>query len=165
MPFVRSSLFNAKTDHKLKKIHKSRMTARRMELQPQPRWANFVTRKISRSVAKIHLGQLECFSLGNLDAKRDWGHAKDYVEELCCLQWQAASSDSHFLCLLCLDEGHVVEPCAHCKAFTKHTWRHQTDLLKAELWKKKSLQIMDSSWKRRQENPQPSHDNCDRPIL
>ncbi|MGH0127738.1 UNVERIFIED_CONTAM: hypothetical protein FKN15_015907 [Acipenser sinensis] len=43
-------------------------------------WANFVTRKISRSVAKIHLGQLECFSLGNLDAKRDWGHAKDYVE-------------------------------------------------------------------------------------
>nr|XP_028593691.1 GDP-mannose 4,6 dehydratase isoform X4 [Podarcis muralis] len=45
------------------------------------RGANFVTRKISRSVAKIHLGQLECFSLGNLDAKRDWGHAKDYVED------------------------------------------------------------------------------------
>uniref|UniRef100_A0A8C5MIF2 GDP-mannose 4,6 dehydratase n=1 Tax=Leptobrachium leishanense TaxID=445787 RepID=A0A8C5MIF2_9ANUR len=47
-----------------------------------PYGANFVTRKISRSVAKIHLGQMECFSLGNLDAKRDWGHAKDYVEEL-----------------------------------------------------------------------------------
>ncbi|XP_059966773.1 GDP-mannose 4,6 dehydratase isoform X2 [Mesoplodon densirostris] len=45
------------------------------------RGANFVTRKISRSVAKIYLGQLECFSLGNLDAKRDWGHAKDYVEK------------------------------------------------------------------------------------
>ncbi|KAI1889224.1 hypothetical protein AGOR_G00176910 [Albula goreensis] len=44
------------------------------------RGANFVTRKISRSVAKIHLGQLDCFSLGNLDSKRDWGHAKDYVE-------------------------------------------------------------------------------------
>lgn len=42
--------------------------------------ANFVTRKISRSVAKIYLGQMESFSLGNLDAKRDWGHAKDYVE-------------------------------------------------------------------------------------
>ncbi|MGH0116157.1 UNVERIFIED_CONTAM: hypothetical protein FKN15_074798 [Acipenser sinensis] len=42
--------------------------------------ANFVTWKISRLVAKIHLGQLECFSLGNLDAKRDWGRAKDYVE-------------------------------------------------------------------------------------
>ncbi|KAK1206901.1 GMDS dehydratase, partial [Pygoscelis papua] len=44
------------------------------------RGANFVTRKISRSVAKIHLGQLDCFSLGNLDAKRDWGHARDYIE-------------------------------------------------------------------------------------
>lgn len=44
--------------------------------------SNFVTRKISRSVAKIHLGQLQCFSLGNLDSKRDWGHAKDYVEVL-----------------------------------------------------------------------------------
>ncbi|CAG5863129.1 unnamed protein product [Menidia menidia] len=42
--------------------------------------SNFVTRKISRSVAKIHLGQLESFSLGNLDSKRDWGHAMDYVE-------------------------------------------------------------------------------------
>lgn len=39
-----------------------------------------MTRKITRSVAKIHLGQQECFSLGNLDSKRDWGHAKDYVE-------------------------------------------------------------------------------------
>ncbi|RXN26579.1 GDP-mannose 4,6 dehydratase [Labeo rohita] len=45
------------------------------------RGSNFVTRKISRSVAKIHLGQLKCFSLGNLDSKRDWGHAKDYVED------------------------------------------------------------------------------------
>lgn len=39
-----------------------------------------MTRKISRSVAKIHLGQQENFHLGNLDSKRDWGHAKDYVE-------------------------------------------------------------------------------------
>jgi len=45
--------------------------------------ANFVTRKISRSVAKIHLGQMDSFSLGNLDAKRDWGHARDYVEVSC----------------------------------------------------------------------------------
>uniref|UniRef100_A0AAV2KRL4 GDP-mannose 4,6 dehydratase n=1 Tax=Knipowitschia caucasica TaxID=637954 RepID=A0AAV2KRL4_KNICA len=45
------------------------------------RGSNFVTRKISRSVAKIHLGQQESFRLGNLDSKRDWGHAKDYVEE------------------------------------------------------------------------------------
>ncbi|XP_027951834.1 GDP-mannose 4,6 dehydratase-like [Eumetopias jubatus] len=53
------------------------------------RGANFVTRKISRSVAKIYLGQLECFSLGNLDAKRDWGHAKDYVEWLDSYQLEA----------------------------------------------------------------------------
>ncbi|KAJ7410952.1 GDP-mannose 4,6-dehydratase [Willisornis vidua] len=50
------------------------------------RGANFVTRKISRSVAKIHLGQLDCFSLGNLDAKRDWGHARDYVEDCSKMQ-------------------------------------------------------------------------------
>lgn len=41
---------------------------------------NFVTRKITRSVAKIHLGQQEFVELGNVNAKRDWGHAKDYIE-------------------------------------------------------------------------------------
>lgn len=41
---------------------------------------NFVTRKVTRSVAKIHLGLLTSFELGNLDSMRDWGHAKDYVE-------------------------------------------------------------------------------------
>lgn len=46
------------------------------------RGSNFVTRKITRSVAKIHLGQQEIFSLGNLDSKRDWGHARDYVEAM-----------------------------------------------------------------------------------
>ena len=40
----------------------------------------FVTRKITRAVAKISLGQQAEIELGNLDAKRDWGHAKDYVE-------------------------------------------------------------------------------------
>lgn len=44
------------------------------------RGENFVTRKITRSIAKIHLGLQEVVELGNLDAKRDWGHAKDYVE-------------------------------------------------------------------------------------
>ena len=44
------------------------------------RGREFVTRKITDSVAKIHLGQLSCVELGNLDAKRDWGYAKDYVE-------------------------------------------------------------------------------------
>jgi GDPmannose 4,6-dehydratase len=38
-----------------------------------------VTRKITRGVAAIHLGLDECLFLGNLDASRDWGHARDYV--------------------------------------------------------------------------------------
>lgn len=46
------------------------------------RGENFVTRKITRGVAKILLGQLDCIELGNLDAKRDWGHARDYVEAM-----------------------------------------------------------------------------------
>ena len=44
------------------------------------RGENFVTRKITRAVASIVLGQQECLHLGNLDAQRDWGHARDYVE-------------------------------------------------------------------------------------
>jgi GDPmannose 4,6-dehydratase len=44
------------------------------------RGREFVTRKITDSVAKIKLGKMECLELGNLDAKRDWGYAKEYVE-------------------------------------------------------------------------------------
>ncbi|KAJ3099307.1 hypothetical protein HDU97_003281 [Phlyctochytrium planicorne] len=44
------------------------------------RGLTFVTRKITRAVAKIHLGKDDCMYLGNIDAKRDWGHARDYVE-------------------------------------------------------------------------------------
>lgn len=43
------------------------------------RGETFVTRKITRALARIHLGLQDCLYLGNLDAKRDWGHAKDYV--------------------------------------------------------------------------------------
>ena len=47
------------------------------------RGETFVTRKITRALARIKLGLQECLYLGNLDAKRDWGHAKDYVK----MQW------------------------------------------------------------------------------
>jgi len=47
------------------------------------RGETFVTRKITRALARIKLGVQDCLYLGNLDAKRDWGHAKDYVE----MQW------------------------------------------------------------------------------
>jgi GDPmannose 4,6-dehydratase len=43
------------------------------------RGQEFVTRKITDSIAKIKLGKLDCMELGNLDAKRDWGYAKEYV--------------------------------------------------------------------------------------
>jgi GDPmannose 4,6-dehydratase len=47
------------------------------------RGETFVTRKITRALARIKLGLQDCVHLGNLNAKRDWGHAKDYVE----MQW------------------------------------------------------------------------------
>jgi len=60
------------------------------------RGRTFVTRKISRAVAEIHLGKQECLYLGNLDAKRDWGHAKDYIEGM-WLMLQADSPDDYVL--------------------------------------------------------------------
>ncbi|MFN4036690.1 GDP-mannose 4,6-dehydratase [Comamonas aquatica] len=53
------------------------------------RGREFVTRKITDSVAKIKLGQLDCMELGNLDAKRDWGFAKEYVEGM----WRMLQAD------------------------------------------------------------------------
>jgi len=47
------------------------------------RGETFVTRKITRALARIHLGLQDCLYLGNLEARRDWGHARDYVE----MQW------------------------------------------------------------------------------
>jgi GDPmannose 4,6-dehydratase len=44
------------------------------------RGETFVTRKITRSLARINVGLEECLYLGNLDARRDWGHARDFVE-------------------------------------------------------------------------------------
>jgi len=44
------------------------------------RGLTFVTRKITYGVAQIYLKKIDCLYLGNLDAKRDWGHAKDYVQ-------------------------------------------------------------------------------------
>jgi GDPmannose 4,6-dehydratase len=44
------------------------------------RGLEFVTRKITDAIAKINIGKLDCLELGNIDAKRDWGFAKDYVK-------------------------------------------------------------------------------------
>jgi GDPmannose 4,6-dehydratase len=53
------------------------------------RGETFVTRKITRALARIKLGLQDCLYLGNLSAKRDWGHAKDYVE----MQWLMLQQD------------------------------------------------------------------------
>ncbi len=60
------------------------------------RGLEFVTRKISDAAAKISLGKLDCFYLGNLNAKRDWGYAKDYVEGMWHML-QAKESDTFIL--------------------------------------------------------------------
>ena len=54
------------------------------------RGETFVTRKITRAVSKIALGLQDKFYMGNLDAKRDWGHAKDYVEAM----WRILQQDT-----------------------------------------------------------------------
>ncbi|MBL6645394.1 MAG: GDP-mannose 4,6-dehydratase [Flavobacteriales bacterium] len=57
------------------------------------RGETFVTRKITRAVAKISLGLQDGIHLGNLDAQRDWGHAKDYVEGMWRMLQQSESDD------------------------------------------------------------------------
>lgn len=57
------------------------------------RGENFVTRKISRSVAEIKLGRRDFFELGNLDSRRDWGHARDYVEAMWLMLQHASPED------------------------------------------------------------------------
>lgn len=57
------------------------------------RGETFVTRKITRAAAKIALGLQDCLYLGNLDAQRDWGHAKDYVEAMWLILQQDKPED------------------------------------------------------------------------
>jgi len=57
------------------------------------RGETFVTRKITRAVAKISLGLQEVLELGNLDSKRDWGHAKDYVRMMWMMLQQEKPDD------------------------------------------------------------------------
>jgi GDPmannose 4,6-dehydratase len=68
------------------------------------RGETFVTRKISRAVAAIKLGRQETLFLGNLDAKRDWGHARDYVEGM----WQILQQPKPDDYVLATGETHSV---------------------------------------------------------
>ena len=61
--------------------------------ESERRGKEFVTRKITSSVARIKLGLQDCVELGNLDAKRDWGHSKDYVRAMWLLLQQDEADD------------------------------------------------------------------------
>ena len=68
------------------------------------RGETFVTRKITRALARIFLGLQDCLYLGNLDAKRDWGHARDYVQ----MQWLMLQQDKPEDYVIATGEQHSV---------------------------------------------------------
>jgi GDPmannose 4,6-dehydratase len=72
--------------------------------ESERRGIEFVTRKISDGVAKIHLGKSDHISLGNLDAKRDWGYAPDYVEAA----WQMLQLDNPDDFIIATGETHSI---------------------------------------------------------
>ncbi|KAG6840302.1 hypothetical protein C0991_007663 [Blastosporella zonata] len=77
------------------------------------RGRTFVTRKISRAAADISLGKQSCLYLGNIDAQRDWGHAKDYVEGM----WRMLQQETPDDFVLATGETHPVREFVN-KAFT-----------------------------------------------
>lgn len=68
------------------------------------RGETFLTRKVTRAVASIYLGKQDKLYLGNLDARRDWGHAKDYVEGMWRMLQQHTAQDY----VLSMNETHTV---------------------------------------------------------
>jgi GDPmannose 4,6-dehydratase len=68
------------------------------------RGETFVTRKITRALARIKLGIQDCLYLGNLNAKRDWGHARDYIE----MQWLMLQQDTPDDFVIATGEQHTV---------------------------------------------------------
>ncbi|MFH1020656.1 MAG: GDP-mannose 4,6-dehydratase [Pseudomonadota bacterium] len=69
------------------------------------RGETFVTRKITRAAARIALGLQDCLYLGNLEAKRDWGHAKDYIR----MQWLMLQQESPEDYVIATGEQHSVQ--------------------------------------------------------
>lgn len=86
------------------------------------RGETFVTRKVTRSVAKIALGQMEYFELGNLDSMRDWGHARDYVEAMWLMLQQEKPEDF----VISTGEMHSV------REFVEMSFRHVNKTIKWE---------------------------------
>lgn len=82
--------------------------------ESERRGIEFVTRKISDGVARIHLGLSDHISLGNLDAKRDWGYAPDYVEAMWLMLQQETADDF----VISTGETHSI------RHFLTHAFRH-----------------------------------------
>lgn len=76
------------------------------------RGETFVTRKITRALARMHLGLQDCLYLGNLDALRDWGHARDYVEA----QWLMLQQDAPGDYVIATGIQHSVRDFVSCAA-------------------------------------------------
>jgi len=90
------------------------------------RGETFVTRKVTRAVAAIHLGQQDKLYVGNLDAKRDWGHARDYVEGM----WRILQQEQPDDYVLATGKMHSVRELIEC-AFSvvnrRIDWRGSDD--------------------------------------
>ena len=82
--------------------------------ESERRGIEFVTRKISDGVARIHLGLSDHISLGNLDAKRDWGYAPDYVEAMWLMLQQETADDF----VISTGETHSI------RDFLTHAFKH-----------------------------------------
>lgn len=76
------------------------------------RGETFVTRKITRALARVALGLQDCVHLGNLGALRDWGHARDYVE----MQWLMLQQDHADDFVIATGKQHSVRDFVHCAA-------------------------------------------------
>ena len=93
--------------------------------ESERRGETFVTRKITRGATRIKLGLQDKLFLGNLDAKRDWGYAKDYVEAM-WLMMQAESSDDY---VIATGETHSVrEFCEETFSYLDLDWNEYVEI-------------------------------------
>jgi GDPmannose 4,6-dehydratase len=93
--------------------------------ESERRGETFVTRKITRGATRIKLGLQDKLFLGNLDAKRDWGYAKDYVEAM-WLMMQAETSDDY---VIATGETHSVrEFCEETFAYLDLDWQQHVEI-------------------------------------
>jgi GDPmannose 4,6-dehydratase len=104
--------------------------------ESERRGEEFVTRKITRAVARIHLGLQESFALGNLESKRDWGYAGDYVEGM----WRMLQADTPDDYILATGQTHSVREfvdlafgCVRISNWEKHVVRDPALVRPAEV--------------------------------